>query len=380
MLATLALTAAAQGETTTVYVGTGADGIYTLQLDEETGALTDRQHAVTGKGMGFQEISKSGRHLFSTYRANQHGAVASYAITDGKLTELSVQTYAGNGLCHVSLDADQKTLFGADYGGGKVVTFPVTDGQIGQTASLIQHQGSSIIEGRQEAAHAHSFYAGPDNKFAYAPDLGIDQVRIYTFDDKATLTAQGGVKSIPGSGPRHMKFGKSGTHAYVLNELSLTVTTLTRDPETGQLTPQKTTSVLPEGADGEKMSCSEIRVSQDGRFIYTATRDLTDQKRDTITVFSVAADGSIKRTANTPAMVQIPRNINLSPSGKWLLVAGTRSHNVTSHRIAAQTGTLTHSGHQAAVPKAMCINFTPKRPAAEFKAQQGKAEAPTNQE
>jgi len=343
--------------TTTVYVGTGADGIYTLQLDEKTGALTKREHVVKGRGMGFQELNKEGNLIYSTYSAEGSGAVAAYSIDDGKLTEVSVQTYDGRGLCHVSLDAEEKILFGADYGGGKVVSFPVDRGKIGKVASLMQHKGSSVNERRQKGPHAHSFYAGPDNKFAYAPDLGIDLVKFYSFDKKGTLTDKGGFKVPPGSGPRHMKFGKDGSHAYVLNEMTITVTTFSRDKDSGKLTAEKTIGVLGEGGDTSEMSCSEIRVSKDGKFLYTANRDLTKKGRDSVSVLAIADDGSLKHVQTAPAAVWIPRNINLSPSGDWLLVAGQSSNEVTSHRIDRKTGKLTYSGHRAEMPKAMCINF-----------------------
>ncbi|MFT6178676.1 MAG: 6-phosphogluconolactonase [Paracoccaceae bacterium] len=357
ILAAAALVGVTHAESTTVYVGTGADGIYTLELNEKTGALTNRQHVVKGQGMGFQEVNKAGDVIFSTYNSGGKGAVSAYSVDDGKFTEISVQTYDGRGLCHVSIDAKEKVLFGADYGGGKVVSFPLNGGEIGELASLMQHEGSSVNEQRQEKPHAHSIFAGPDNKFAYAPDLGIDQVKFYAFGEKGKLEDQGGFKAIPGSGPRHMKFGKDGSHAYVLNELTCSVTAFLRDTESGKLTARKTESVFSVGADGSKMSCSEIRVSGDGKFIYTANRDLTKAGRDSISVFAVAEDGSLKLVETAPAAVWIPRNINLSPSGDWLLVAGQNSNEVSSHRIDKKTGKLTYSGERAEVPKAMCINF-----------------------
>lgn len=353
----LALLMLGKASATLVYVGTGADGIYTLELDEKSGALTDRQHVVKGKGMGFQEVNRAGDVIFSTYQSGEKGAVAAYSIDDGKFTELSVQTYEGMGLCHVSLDATEKIVFGADYGGGKVVSFPVQGGKIGEVASLMRHEGSSVNEQRQKEPHAHSFYAGPENKFAYAPDLGIDQVKFYAFDESGKLTDQGGFKLAAGSGPRHMKFSKDGTRAYVLNELTLTVTTFVREAGSGKLGGEKTVSVLPEGESGDQLTCSEIRVSKDGRFLYTANRDLTKQGRDSISVLAVGEDGFLAHVETTPAGVWIPRNINLSPSGDWLLAAGQNSNEVTSHRVDRKTGKLTPSGHRAEVPKAMCINF-----------------------
>jgi len=360
-LTSLALAGFAFAETSLVYVGTGGDGIYTLKLDETSGALTDRGHAVTSKGMGFQELRADGEVLFSTMTVDGNGGVASFKVEGDQLVPISSRSYDGKGLCHVSLGgAESSVLFGADYGGGKVVSFPVgADGSIGKVASLFEHEGSSVNKQRQENPHAHSIYAGPDNRFAYAPDLGIDQVKFYSFDSKTGVMAdQGGFDVPAGSGCRHMKFGKDGNFAYVLNELTLTITTFSRDEESGKLTAIETVSVLPEGGDGEKMTCSEIRVSKDGKFLYTANRDLTKEgKRDSISVLQVGDKGVPAHVQSVPAEVWIPRNINLSPSGDWLLVAGQNSNEVTSHKVDRKTGKLTFSGHRAEVPAAMCINF-----------------------
>mgnify|MGYP005854379681 CR=1 FL=1 len=351
------VTGLAAGEMTRVFVGTGKEGLFELSLNEETGELGDRKQLVEGRGMGFQEVSKDGTVIYSTLQKEGKGAVASYRIGKEGVEELSEQRYAGRGLCHVSLDHEEKVLFGADYGGGAVVSFPVSDGEVGAVASFMKHQGSSVNEKRQGAAHAHSMYAGPANRFAYAPDLGIDQVKFYAFGKDGKLIDRGGFKVPPGSGPRHMKFGREGKFAHVLNELLLTVSVFARDAESGKLALLETVSVLPEGGDGSDLTCSEIRVSADGRFLYTANRDLRGEKRDSVSVLAISQDGTLEHVATSPAEVWIPRNINLSPSGDWLLVAGQRSNEVTSHRIDKKTGKITFSGHRAEVPAAMCINF-----------------------
>jgi 6-phosphogluconolactonase len=359
-LISLALAGCAFSETTLVYVGTGADGIYSLKLDEETGALTERAHVVKGKGMGFQELRSDGKILFSAMEVDQGGGVASFQVKGDGLSPISSQSYDGRGLCHVSLGgAESSVLFGADYGGGKVVSFPVAaDGSIGKLASLFNHEGSSVNKQRQEKPHAHSIYAGPENRFAYAPDLGIDKVKFYTFDSKSgQMKDEGGFDVPAGSGCRHMKFGKNGDVAYVLNELTLTISTFSRDGESGRLTLLETVSVLPAGVSAEQMTCSEIRVSKDGKFLYTANRDLTEAKRDSVSVLKVGDKGIPVHVQSVPAEVWIPRNINLSPSGDWLLVAGQNSNEVTSLKVDKTTGKLTFSGHRAEVPAAMCINF-----------------------
>ena len=106
-----------------------------------------------------------------------------------------------------------------------------------------------------------------------------------------------------------------------------------------------------------KSEALEIRVSHDGRFIYCANRDLTQQGRDSLSVFVVAPQGQMTLIQTIHAKVRIPRNINLAPSGKWLLVAGLKSNNITAFKINIETGKLTFSGHKISIPKAMCIDF-----------------------
>ena len=199
---------------------------------------------------------------------------------------------------------------------------------------------------------------GPANKFAYAPDLGIDKVMIYSLDpETASLRKVGAADTRAGAGPRHMKFGSNGKQAYVLTELFLTVAVYDRDPETGLLGSSKQeVSSLPEGTDPGGMSCSEIRVHPSGKYLYAANRDVKGAGRDSISVFEVLAGGRIKRIQNIPAKVEIPRNIGVDPDGKWLLVAGQRSGNVPVFRIR-NDGTLQDNGNEVKVANAMCVEF-----------------------
>lgn len=354
----------AHAEETLVIIASAEKGIYTCTLDNDSGTLTDTTLAAEIKGAGFLVVHPEKKLLYTTTVIEKGTkGVAAYAINeDGSINALSTQPTPGNGLCHVSLDATSRVLMGANYGDGNVVSFPIQpDGTLGKLASLQQHQGSSAHPKRQTKPHAHSIYRGPNNRFAYAPDLGIDKVMIYTLDPKtAELTpAQptSFAKLPAGAGPRHMKFGSHGKHAYVLNELSVSVSVFDRNPTSGMLAPVQEISTLPESVDQKDMSCSEIRISRDGRFIYCANRDLTQQGRDSISVFSVAPQGKIALIQTIAAEVWIPRNINLDPAGKWLLVAGQRSNNVTVFKINPETGKLTFTGQEIIIPKAMCIEF-----------------------
>ncbi len=280
---------------------------------------------------------------------------------DGMLKLGHYESCRGKGPCFVGLDATDRALMVANYGSGSVALLPVQeDGSTYRSRSEHQHEGSSVNEKRQKGPHAHSIYAGPDNKFVYAPDLGIDKVVIYELMAKgAAMHRVGAAVMPPGSGPRHMKFGKDGKQAYVLSELLLTVVVFDRNAEDGDLTQKQVVIVLPEGAPKDGMTCSEVLVSPNGRFVYTANRDTAGKGRDSLSVLTVGESGKLTLLQTVPAKVDIPRNINLSPDGEWLLVAGQKSGNVPVFAVG-NDGKLSPTKHEIKVANAMCVVFRKK--------------------
>src|SRR5258706_11717902 len=109
----------------------------------------------------------------------------------------------------------------ANYGGGSVASISIeADGSLGATASFFQHHGSSIDPNRQKEPHAHSINATPDNKFAVAADLGLDQLLVYRLDAAGgAMTANDPAFSPtpPRGGPPHPAFAPHGQTPYVIN-------------------------------------------------------------------------------------------------------------------------------------------------------------------
>jgi 6-phosphogluconolactonase len=95
----------------------------------------------------------------------------------------------------------------------------------------------------------------PNNRFAYAADLGIDQIVCYRLNSETgelSTAEQAFVRLPPGSGPRHLTFHPKQPWMYVINELLNTVTAFDWNAETGMLIEQSTLSTLP--ADFKKES------------------------------------------------------------------------------------------------------------------------------
>src|SRR5262249_7026796 len=156
----------------------------------------------------------------------------------------------GAGPCHVNVDKTGKCALVANYGSGSVASLPIkADGSLEKAASAIQHAGSSVVKGRQDGPHAQSFNFSPDNRFAFAADLGLDKIMIDKLDPaKGTLTANDPAfaAAVQGGGPRHFAFHPSGRFAYVCNEIKSSVTGFSYDAAKGSLTQIQTISTLPE--------------------------------------------------------------------------------------------------------------------------------------
>ena len=292
----------------------------------------------------------------SDFDGQPAGGVVGWAIQDdGTLKRTSTQPTGGGGACHLSLTRDGGTLLVANYGGGSVASYPITDdGKIGGQASFHQHTGGSrVVANRQGAPHCHSIHASPDGRFAFVPDLGLDQIKAYRLADSVLTPAPDlDVDLSPGGGPRHFDWHPDGQQAFCNLELGSAVTRLTYDAESGQLTPHETLSTLPEGYD-DRNGTAECLVSPDGRFVFVSNRG-----HDSVAVFAVGGEGGFTRVGLVPAGAKTPRGMGLSPDGTHLIVCGQGSGNVRVMSIG-EDGSLTPAGSEISVDRPVNIRIRP---------------------
>lgn len=350
-----------------VWIGTGGSnlsrGIYHCTLDDQTGKLSASRLVAEITGPGFLAKHPRLNVLYAVGTLEGKPSVVAYVIgkdasNKANLTLLNAVEIGDGGAAHLAVDATGKMLITAQYGGGSVAAFALRDdGGVERRTQLTKHQGGSqVVADRQKASHAHWVGFAPDNRFAFVPDLGLDQVVIYRVDPiQARLQPHGHGQLPAGAGPRHMKFHPQGKQIYVLNELDLTVSVFDYDPQQGTMTRKQTIPAVPkeEWALEQTASASEIRVHPSGRFVYSANRG-----HDTISVFAVdATTGELNVIQRTPIRGATPRNFNLAPSAKWLLAAGQDSHTLASFAINNETGRLTYNRSVVFVPTPICVLF-----------------------
>ena len=273
------------------------------------------------------------------------------------LTRISfVETGDGGAAC-VAVDKTGKVAMSAQYGGGSVSTYQLAaDGSIINLVGAIEHGAGSGVKGkRQAASHPHWVGTSPDNKLLMVPDLGKDATVVYKLDSESgKLEKHSEIPSPPGAGPRHMKFHTSGKYAYVLNELSLSVSVFKFDAANAKFEKLQEIEALPDELKDEQLhSAAEIRVHPTGKFVYTSNRG-----HDSITVFSVDQEsGKLNFVQRESIRGAWPRNFNIDPSGKWLLAAGRHTNTLTLFSIDEETGKLAYARKSVNVPAPICVLF-----------------------
>jgi 6-phosphogluconolactonase len=350
------------------YVGTytsktNSKGIYAYRFDSEKGQLTSIGLAAETTDPSFLAVHPNGKYLYAVneignFNGGTSGAVSAFAIDakTGALKFLNQVPTRGAGPCYVSLDKTGAFVLVANYDSGSIVSFPVqADGSLGTTSGFVQHSGSGPDKERQEGPHAHWIGTSPDNRFALAVDLGLDQVIVYGFNSSTgifTTMLSGFAKVKPGAGPRHLAFHPDGKFAYVLSEVESSVTVFSYQPKTGALTSLQTISALPKDFSGHK-EAAEIAVHASGKFLYTSNRG-----HDSIAVFAIdEKKGTLRSLGQVLTGGKTPRHFAIDPTGTYLLAENEESNNIVIFHIDAATGSLTPTGQTVEVPSPVCLTF-----------------------
>ncbi|MFF3990673.1 lactonase family protein [Streptomyces sp. NPDC001797] len=208
----------------------------------------------------------------------------------------------------------------ANYASGSVTVLPLAaDGGL-RTAGDVRHcTGSGPDPARQSGPHAHQVLPDPSGRWVLGVDLGADKVWIFSLTaQEGRLVPNGETSLPPGTGPRHLAFHPSGSHAYILGELDPTVTVCRWDAATGALEPVRTAPLF---------------------------RDCTDE--------AVSPSAPV---ASVPCGDRWPPDLVLHPSGTRPYAANERSGNVTWLDLDPATGVPQRAG-SLPVPAASSIVF-----------------------
>ncbi|NND07263.1 MAG: lactonase family protein [Saprospiraceae bacterium] len=328
-----------------------AHGLYVFDYHSSDGSLLliHKTEVVTNSSYHNMHPKKS--WLYSV--ANDQVRAFVFDPNDGSLSLINIESTVNKGPCYVYVDKSGQFVLVANYGGGGIASFKIeNDGSLSSAISAIKHEGSSVDEKRQQAAHPHLIMTSPENKFALVPDLGMDQVVIYRLDGKSgELNKHGSCTVAPGAGPRHLEFHPNNKYLYLLNELNSTVGAYQWSEEKGELQEIETYSALPEGfSDFSK--AADIHLTSNGKYLYASNRG-----HNSLAAFKVHSDGTLEFIDHYDVKGDWPRNFFITPDDRFLFVANRRSDSVVQFAIDADTGVLSYKKTTHGIPGALCIKM-----------------------
>jgi 6-phosphogluconolactonase len=275
--------------------------------------------------------SRDGHHLYVADEAKAR--VSSYAIAAGSgLLELTNQVRCAGHPVYVTLAADGSALLTCFFEEAKTEVIQISaDGTLGASACVVD-------SGRE----SHATVFDPSHRFLFVPTRGDNWIAQYRYDaaaqrlianDPATLS------ETPGAGPRHLAFHPNGRWAYLVNELSLSLSVYAFDAERGTLrAAQRGVAVAPPGSGAG--SSADIHVHPDGKFLYVSNRQ-GDQSNIAI-VRVDESSGAVAVIGHEATHGRTPRNFALDAEGRILIAGNQESNDVAVFRVNPSSGGLSY--------------------------------------
>ena len=331
------------------YTRKTSEGIYRIELNTDTKKLENLSLIAKIGNPTYLATNKDASIIYTIISEDDQGGIASLVKQeDGSYIKHSVVLAEGAAPCYVSYDANRQLVYTANYHNGEVAVYKTdSQGNLSLT-DTVARKGSSVHE-NQDAPHAHYMHLTPDEKFVVACALGTDKVYTYEASEEGKLTEVTHLKVSPGSGPRHLVFHPTLNMAYLFGELSSEVIVLAYNTESGGFKVEQTVSTIPSDHEGFN-SGAAIRISSDGGFLYASNRG-----HNSIVLYEVAEDGKISLINYTPTEGETPRDFNLTPDEKYLVVGHQDEDYLTLFERNADSAKLSLLQKEITAPEVVCV-------------------------
>jgi 6-phosphogluconolactonase len=327
-----------------------AGGILTARFDGER--LTEVAVAAPVANPSWLTASTDGSRVYSVIETAPDGGVAAFARdARGALTPLGAASSGGAEPAHLTLDPSGRFLVVGTYGGGSISVFALADdGSLGERTAFVQHEGHGPDPARQEGPHVHQLSFDPVTGDLAVVDLGLGELRFYTFGADGGLALRPEATITTGAaGPRHLAFHPDGHHAFLVNELGNTLEVLRRGGDRFEIVAGAATR--PPHARGVSFTAA-VRVSAGGASVF-----VTNRGDDTVAVFAFDGDAStVELVATVDARGKTPRDLVVSPDGTRILLANQDSGDVTVFAFDEETRVLDFVS-LTRVPTPVCLHF-----------------------
>lgn len=326
-----------------------AKGITVLDVDVENGYFIPRCEMEVDNS-SYVVASNSGKTLYSIA---DEGIVSFRILPNGSLSRLNSANIKGMRGCQLSTDKDDKYIFVSGYHDGKATVLHLNkDGSVGPIADGVFHKGLGSVAERTFRSHVSCTRRTPDGKFLMVADLGIDQVKIYRFDDKeGKLMLVDALRCELESAPRHFIFSNDGKFIYLMYELKNVIDVYTY--ETGDRSPkiEKIQTISTTGKKHAQLTAAcAIRMSPDEKYVFCSNAG-----DNSVSIYSRDAEtGLLTLLCCLPISGEYPKDIAIFPDGKHIASMNHESGTITFFKIDYEKGLIVMNHRSVRVNEPNC--------------------------
>ena len=358
LLALLLVASCTRPDIFTLFVGTYSDGFYAYDFDQRAGEFVGEGPVAKAEMPNPSYLAVRDSRVYAVsempdttasvwaWRWGGNGFELINSQPTGVIpSEAKESPFRGEDPCYVSTDGNLLAV--ANYSGGTLATYRLReDGSIAPLDSLLVSGTGGPDLSRQADPHVHCAVFSPEGKHLFFSEFSADEIGrmdVYAggfrgYCRAATLHAD--------YGPRHLLFDASGKHLYVIGELSGDITVF--DYADGALTGKQVIKADRMDARG----AADIHFSPDGKFLYASLR----LRGDGIVVFEVGPGGLLSYVGYT-ATGPHPRNFNITPNGRIVLVCCRDNDSVEIYERDSATGLLTFTGRRLTLTRPVYIGW-----------------------
>lgn len=342
------------------YTDSGSEGLYSYRFNQNTGefSLLD---SIAIENPSYLTFDATGERIYCISENNTDNSKVTaleYEKQSGGFKILNSQPLSGSP-CYVS--TNDSIVIASNYGGGTLDVLEIDDkGALSPVKNTFHGSSGGPDTVRQNVPHIHCAIFSKDNKYAYASDFSSDKVLYFKVkEDGKEIIPETSVDLAleADTGTRHIIFDATGAHAYIIGELSGNITVC--DVNNGFLMPKQT--VCADQVHGR--ASADIHISPDGKHLYASNR----RQNDGLAIFDINnSTGELTYKGYQPTGSH-PRHFNITPNGKFVIVACRDNDKVEVYQRDQESGLLTSLSTigpnslepQLSLKKPVCIQFCP---------------------
>ncbi|SET87928.1 6-phosphogluconolactonase [Lacrimispora sphenoides] len=321
-----------------------AKGITVYDVDVEEGRFIPRCE-VEVDNSSYVIASNDGKTLYSIA---DEGIVSFRIHENGAITRLNSANIKGMRGCHLSTDAEDRYIFVSGYHDGKSTVLRLNkDGSVGEIVTGVYHKGLGSVAERNFRPHVSCSRRTPDGKFIMVADLGIDQVKIYRFNENDEEMLLVDVLHCDlESAPKCFRFSSDGRFFYLISELKNVIDVFTY--ETGERQPkiEKIQTVFTAGPKQSQLTAAcSMRISNDERHLFCGNagdNSVTVYERDKET-------GLLEALCCLPISGSFPKDICVFPDDKHIASINHETGSITFFTVDYKKGLLVMNGKELKV-------------------------------